>query len=250
MAEPNEFELKLDAEEVSLSQLVSASSIFAALLREVSREYTGAERAVKWVVRVEPGSVKLPVRGRPTSDKVAAAAVPEIVAAIVGGLKTLSERPARPPFFNDQALREAKALANLTNDDLPGIAVKNGTVGMETSKQLMTHVDEVLGAGRESIGTIEGKLEALNIHEKPQRFGIFDLLTDQRVDCYFGANVDLEQVLRGVGRRVAVSGIIKTRGTGERFSIDVRGLRVFPAEAELPSPDDVRGILRPRRRSA
>jgi hypothetical protein len=243
MAEPNELELTLDAKEVSLSQLVSASSIFAALIREVSREYTGADRAVKWVVEVESGSVKLPVKGRAASDKVAPSAVPEIVSAIVGGLKTLNERPARPPYFNDKALREAKALANLANEDLPRIAVTNGAVGMETSKRLMTNVDEVLGAGRESIGTIEGKLEALNIHERPPRFGIFDLLTDQRVECYFGTNIDLEEVLRGVGRRVAVSGIIKTRGTGERFSIEVRGLRVFPPEADLPSPEDVRGIL-------
>jgi hypothetical protein len=244
MAQPNELELKLDAREVSLAQLVSASSIFAALLREVAREYAGTERAVKWIVEVQPGSVRLPVRGRATSDQLSDQAVPEIVAAVVGGIKTLNEQPTRPEYFNDQALREAKALANLVNDALPRIALVNGAVGSDATKQLMTHVDQVIGEGRESIGTIEGKLQALNIHEKPQRFAIFDLLTDRRVECYFGENVELEEVLRGVGRRVAVSGIIKTRGTGERFSIDVRTLRVFPAESDLPTPDDVRGILR------
>jgi hypothetical protein len=244
VAEPNELQLKLDASEVSLAQLVSASSIFAALLREVAREYTGSERAVKWTVEVHGGSVTLPIRGRPATDKIAAQAVPEIVAAVVGGIKLLNERPARPDYFNDQALREAKALANLVNEDLPRIAVQNGTVGSDATRKLMTHVDQVMGEGRESIGAIEGKLQALNIHEKPPRFAIFDLLTDQRIECYFGANVDLEEVLRGVGRRVAVAGIIKTRGTGERFSIDVRSLRVFPAESELPTPEEVKGILR------
>ena len=244
MANPNELQLKLDAHEVSLAQLVSASSIFAALLRQVAREYAGSERAVKWTVEVRAGSVTLPIRGRSMSDRLSDEAVPEIVAAVVGGMKTLNERPVRPPYFNDQALREAKALANLVNDDLPRISVLNGVAATDATRQLMTHVDQVMGEGRESIGTIEGKLQALNIHEKPPRFAIFDLLTDQRVECYFGTNLDLEEVLRGVGRRVAVSGIIKTRGTGERFSIDVRNLRVFPAESELPTPDEVRGILR------
>lgn len=243
MAEPNELELKLDSREVSLSQLVSAGSIFAALLREVAREYSGSARAVKWIVEVAPGSVRLPIKGHSVSEKLSDAAVPEIVSAVVGGIKTLNERPVRPPFFNDQALREAKALANLVSDDLPRIVVNNGSVGSDATRQLMDHVDQVMGEGRESIGAIEGKLQALNIHEKPPRFAIFDLLTDQRIECYFGATVDLEEVLRGVGRRVAVSGLIKTRGSGERFSIEVRGLRVFPAESELPSPDDVRGIL-------
>src|SRR5688500_8872949 len=68
VAQPNELQLKLDAREVSLAQLVSASSIFAALLREVSREYTGSERAVKWTVEVHGGSVTLPIKGRSTSD--------------------------------------------------------------------------------------------------------------------------------------------------------------------------------------
>ena len=194
MAEPNELELKLDAREVSLSQLVSASSIFAALLREVAREYAGTERAVKWTVEVKPGSVTLPIRGRSTSDKLSEASVSEIVSAVVLGLKTLNEQPTRPSYFNDQALREAKALANLVNDDLPRIAVLNGAAGTDATRQLMVHVDQVMGEGRESIGTIEGKLEALNIHEKPYRFAIFDLLTDQRIECYFGEEVDLEEV--------------------------------------------------------
>jgi hypothetical protein len=106
-----------------------------------------------------------------------------------------------------------------------------------------------MGPPQDSIGTVEGKLQALNIHEKPPRFAIYDLLTDRRVECYFTTRIKLEDVLAGVGRRVAVTGLIKTRPTGERVSIEARELRLFPAEDELPTPDDVRGIL-PRSESA
>src|SRR5438445_133094 len=135
----NELELRLDAREVALSQLVSAASVFAALLREVAKEYAGMDRdPISWIV---------------------------------------------------------------------------------------------------------------DLHSKPRRFAIFDVLTDKRVECFFTSHVTLDDVLRGVGRRVAVTGIIKTRPDGERVSVEARELRVFPAEEELPSPDDVRGIL-PRSESA
>lgn len=177
------------------------------------------------------------------SDRLPADALPELADVVVEGLTTLDEGPVRPPYFNDRALEQAKALANLATAELP-LVVANGEAKVDATKRLMTHVDEVIGIPRESIGTIEGKLETLDIHSRPQRFAIFDLLTDRRVECYFGTRVELDEVLRGVGRRVAVTGVIKTRPSGERLAIEARELRIFPAEDELPTPDDVRGILR------
>ncbi|OLE15172.1 MAG: hypothetical protein AUI36_38280 [Cyanobacteria bacterium 13_1_40CM_2_61_4] len=245
----NELELRLDAREVALSQLVSAASVFAALLREVAKEYAGMDRdPISWIVDVKPGSVALPVKARPRDESLSEKDVPKIVNAVVTGLRTLDDAPKRPPFFNNKALVEAKALANLVTDEFH-IAVNNGQLSAEATKRLMTHVDEVMGNPRDSIGTVEGRLEALDLHSKPRRFAIFDVLTDKRVECFFTSHVTLDDVLRGVGRRVAVTGIIKTRPDGERVSVEARELRVFPAEEELPSPDDVRGIL-PRSESA
>lgn len=245
----NELELRLDAPEVALSQLVSAASVFAALLREVAKEYAGMDRdPIRWIVEVKRGSVTLPVKARPRDESLSEKDVPEIVSAVVTGLRTLDDAPRRPPFFSNQALAEAKALANLVTDDFH-IAVNNGQLSADATKRLMTHVDEVLGKPRESIGTVEGRLEALDLHAKPRRFAIFDVLTDKRIDCYFTSHVTLDQVLSGVGRRVAVTGIIKTRPDGERVSVEARELRVFPREDELPSAEDVLGIL-PRSESA
>lgn len=242
-------ELDLHAQKVTLGQLVSASSVFAQLLREVAKEYAGGEREpVKWIVQVEPGSVRLPVTPEPTADAFSDKDAEGLVEALLSGIATLDDRPERPPFFNDAALVQAKALANLTTDELP-IFVRNGNIAIPATKRLMTHVDEVMGPPRDSIGTIEGKLEALNFHERPPRFAIYDLLTDRRVECFFGTSLSEDDILNAVKRRVAVTGIIKTRPSGERMSIDARELRVFPPEEELPTPDEVLGIL-PRSDSA
>jgi hypothetical protein len=242
-------ELDFDSNEVTLGQLVSASSVFAQLIREVAKQYAGTDREpVRWLVEVRPGSVKLPVRGVPTLERLSEDEVEEIATAVLDGLVTLDDRPERPKFFSDRALVEAKTLANMTTEQLP-ITVRNGNKAAPATKRLMTHVDEVLGPPRDSIGTVEGKLQALNTHERPRRFTIYDLLTDRRVDCFFSSRIELDEVLAAVERRVAVTGIIKTRPSGERLSIEAHELRVFPAEEELPTPDEVLGII-PRSESA
>lgn len=232
-------ELELGADEVVFQQLISASSTFAGLLREVAREYFGTEKAVRWIVSLEPGSVRIPVRGEPVSA-VPPDAVEDLSQFIAGGLLTVDEEARRPPYFSNKALEQAKALANLASDDLP-IIVRNGQAEAKLTKRVMTHVDEVLGPPRESFGTVEGRLEAINIHGPPQ-FVVFDAVTGTRAECYFGDRIPLEDIGAAIGQRVSVRGRIKTRGDGSKH-IDVTQFRRFLPESELPSADSVRGIL-------
>ena len=232
-------ELELGADEVAFQHLISASSTFAGLLREVAREYLGTEGAVRWIVTLEPGSVRIPVRGEPVST-IPADAVEDLSQFIAGGLMAMDEEATRPPYFTNKALGQAKALANLASDELP-IIVRNGHAEAKLTKRVMTHVDEVLGPPRESFGTVEGRLEAINIHG-PHQFVVFDAVSGTRAECYFGDRVPLEEVGAAIGHRVSVRGAIKTRVDGTKH-IDVTQFRRFLPESELPSAEDVRGIL-------
>lgn len=95
----------------------------------------------------------------------------------------------------------------------------------------------------ESIGTVEGSLEGLIIHGK-RRFLIFDPLTGHRVTCYFTERVEWETVLKAFGKRVAVSGFLRSRRSGEKVSISATRLYEFPPDDELPRADAVRGALK------
>jgi hypothetical protein len=233
-------ELELGTDRPALGHLVSAASTFAALLREVAREYLGDEKAVRWIVSIEPGSVRLPVTAEPASEEFAPAALGELSVVIAGGLAAIDESPRRPAYFSNTALEQAKSLANLATDDLP-IAVRNGGLKAQLTKRLMTHVDEVLGPPRESLGTVEGRLEAINIHG-PYRFAVYDAVSGSRAECYFREHLTPEEVGQAIGKRVSVRGKVRTRPTGEK-QMDVLHFRVFPAEEELPSADEVLGIL-------
>lgn len=242
---PNsDLELAFGVDELPLRTLAKAGEAFHLLLREVAKEYlgTGGEPA-NWLVHVEPGSVLLPVRSEPANADVSASQLHQVASVVADGLATLEDSAARPEYFSDRALEHASNLARLASDDLP-ISVRNGGARTTLSEQLVAHVKKVLGPDAESYGTIEGDLEALNVHGTEKHFRVWDSRTGRPVRCQLTATVTLELLLPAVSRRVAVRGLIKTRPDGTPVSIKANELRVFPSDADLPTADSVRGLLK------
>lgn len=228
--------LELDAPVVPLPVLVSAAGTFATLIQEVAKNVRGGE-PVHWTVEVEKGSIVLPTKPQVPQDVRR-----EIVRAVADGMATVETHAERPPYFNDHALVQARALANLSTDDVP-IRVRNGNTQTRLTKQLVAHVDLVTGEAQPRIGTIEGQLESVNVHARPT-FAVWERLTGNRIECAAGETITVDDLGAALGRRVAVRGRIRASKGGEKRRIDVTELRVFPAEEELPSADEVRGILR------
>jgi hypothetical protein len=240
---PADLEFVLDAPEVAFRHLISAGGVFSALVSEVTRAYTHAKQEpIEWIVDIQEGSVRVPLRGRPSNGAVTPSAIPEIAATIVEGLATIDERAERPPYFTDKALVQARALANLASDELP-VVVRHRARAVPVSKQLMQHVDRVIGKQRESYGTVEGRLQRLDLHGRRPLFSVYEPLTGHRVDCHFTEDVTLEDLRPAIDRRVGVRGVIKLSAEGVRVSVEAHELRIFPDDAELPGPDDVLGIL-------
>ena len=227
---------------VELRSLATVSQKFAGLIDEVAREYTGVQRPVRWVVEVESGSVRLPLRAEPVGENIRPSMVHEIGSVVADGLSALEESPVRPDHFNDKALDLAKGLASMASEDLP-LAVRNGHAAVKITHQISVNVEKVLGAPRESFGTVEGLLEALNVHGSARDFSVWPL-EGSAIKCIFGDRLDLEMdILPAISKRVAARGKIKTRPSGERISVEVDELEVLPSPV---SADEVTGILKGR----
>ena len=237
----SDLELKLDSNDVGLGQLVAASSIFSAFLREITSTYLGSDKAVDWVVSAQPGSVRLLVRPVPSSPRVTDGQVQDLNDVVTRGLAALAYRGSRPEFFSNRALGQLKSLANLSREDLP-ISIGRSARFSRLSKETMANVDHLLGRPRDSLGSVEGTLESINIHGSRQ-FAVFDAVSGARAECYFGDRLELAALGAAIGRRVAVRGQITTRSDGTKH-VQVSSFRPFAHERELPSADDVRGILR------
>jgi hypothetical protein len=232
----------IDGSSLPFDKFRKAQEEIAVLLREVEQKLAEDKRSsVSWVVSsITSGSVHLTLEGIPT-DEVQPYNINEVITTVETGLAELEERPERPLFFSDRALESAKALAELVGKDIVGIQVGSNSHKVNLTKHLVANVDELIGARYKSFGSVEGVLKFITIHRKPA-FRIYDLLTDRSVACYFPSDF-LDKIKNAFGKRVSVYGLIRSREDGEKVSIKVEEMEVFPSEGELPMLEDVIGIL-------
>lgn len=91
-------------------------------------------------------------------------------------------------------------------------------------------------------GTIEGRLTAI------QEQGTLQLLLkdewlSQTVRCYVPEDM-LPEAFAAFRRRVEISGMIHYRRNGTPISVEVDGIEPLPNDEDLPSAEDVRGLLK------
>lgn len=238
--------LHLDGQ-VTLRRLGEALGAWTDLLREVATDVAGAtgRDAVRFIVtEATAGSFDLAARPQPAKRDVPAAVMPRIAKTITAGLRMLERSATRPKHFNETALLKVRDLGRLTSPETPMIEVGgNGAKPIPLSARLIANVEAVLAPEVKSIGTVEGKLEGLIIHGK-NRFLVFDPLSGRHVTCYFAERIGYDNVLKAFGKRVAVTGLIRSRRSGEKVDIQVSRLHIMPPDEELPSASDVLGILK------
>lgn len=237
--------LEFDSDELSLKQL-------SALVRDLAGLVSAVEPpepySVSWVVtsvsRASPFRIEVAPVGRLHKRQVDAQPVRDLTRLVLDGVARLMREPIRPGSFTDDALSRARDLAKMTEGSRrPQLRLRSNGTSVNVTAQVAVNVDQILEPAYRSFGTVEGRLEFINIHGNTPLFAIYDDLTDRRINCSFGAKVTLPEVASAIGRRVAVEGEISYRSTGEVVSIAATELSVFPSDDELPTIRDVLGIL-------
>lgn len=94
-----------------------------------------------------------------------------------------------------------------------------------------------------AIGSIEARIEALFAHDTPYSCTAWTLLTNEPVRCFFSEPELLAAAYRNFQRRVTLRGILTSRVDGEVASMRVHSIEPFPSDDELPTVDDIRGML-------
>lgn len=91
-----------------------------------------------------------------------------------------------------------------------------------------------------SYGSIEGRLDAILLQRKPA-FKVYDSM-EKGTLCYFDKTL-LGEVQAALGKRVSVSGLIHCGEAGGILKVDVDSIDTFPSEEDLPTLEDVIGVL-------
>ncbi len=180
----NRITLTLEGHKISGKQFVTGINALFKLINAVSDEVTDDRGAIDWVVSVAPGSVVVHFDPESTPEDNASKAIE----AISEGLEHLEDgRENRPNYFNDNALRSAKNLADLAKvgcGERNRVRIDFPDRRQTLSKCLVATVDAIFRVHRATLGSVEGYLQTITSRRKDQ-FSIYDRLTDHPIKCFF-----------------------------------------------------------------
>jgi hypothetical protein len=179
------------------------------------------------------------LRAVPLSEEVDVSA--EVAQSYLGGLKVLQEGKGLPDIFSETALNAVKRLGRI-GDGVKAIRIQHTREIVRITERLAVNVDELVSRTFESIGSVEGKLEMVTIHSQCY-FRVYEPVHGRGVVCYFAPAL-LETVKESLGKRVMVSGMLRSDRFGRPESITVTDFRTVLEAGALPKPSQLRALVK------
>lgn len=235
--------LKIEGERIVTNKFKDVIKSFFNLIDEVSAQITLTKKPICWTVSVGHGSIALNLLPEPKREDIEM--MPTILKAIENGVNAINNKDERPKYYSDNALQAISNLASIIEPNKEGInRIKIFTNGNQStiSTKAIGHIDSVLEIRRKELGSIEGKLEVVS-KRRGYHFVVYDSLKNLPVICYFEESLT-EKILNAFGRYVYVYGLVKYRKGDMPYSIQVNKFRAFRLKNELPTANDVLGILK------
>lgn len=237
---PSDLTLEIDAN-VTPEQFVAAARAFFGYVDEVARSLAPDGAAPKWKVMLREGSNLLAV-------EPALSALPAIVQAVYSradeGVRQLAEGNLQASRLPESALKHLKALSELTEAKGNPVPLRFWVrrQPVQVNQEIGRVIREDWRADYKDYGTVEGRLTAI------QEQGTLQLLLKdewlkQTIRCYVPED-QLSDAFANFRRRVEVSGVIHYRRNGTPISVEVEAIDPLPDDSELPSSNDVRGLLK------
>jgi hypothetical protein len=240
---PTDLTLEI-GENLSPDRFMAAARAFFGYVQELTTIMSLDHAPVRWIVRVREGSALLAVYPGPSVDPPIAQA---IYARAESGLRHLIDGDIDDSALPEPALKHLRALSEMTEagpkaQPVPiRLWVKRKPIALQPT--IARTIRESWRADYNDYGTIEGRLETIQESYGTLQFYIRDAMLRQRVRCYFPEEL-LPEVFDNFRKRVEVSGVIHYRKNGIPVSIEAEHIIGLPDDSELPTAEDVRGILR------
>jgi len=234
--------LELDGSEITPDKFRKSVNAFVGLLEAITKSVCRDAPLVEWRMRVKAGSNLV---GADAAEGANPNHVRRILALTAQGLEQFELEGEVPPIYPDEAIKRIRELSNLTakkieDDTRVGIWVKKQR--REITPAIYAAVRTALRTGFSEYGTVEGRLSVLS-ERKVVHFVIYERVWDRPVTCTVPDDL-LEKVMSFWRKRVAAHGMVHYRPDGVPTRIEAEEIEAFPDDSELPSHDDVLGILR------
>ena len=164
--------------------------------------------------------------------------------SFVDGIKTILTEGVTPPLFSPDSMSSVRKIVRALGTNgvsALDIAIPELQRSVELSSAAEANVQSLVRVHHKSIGSVEGKLELISVHVRSRRFNVYHAITQRAIKCNLPKGME-EEVVRSLGRRVIVSGLVSYNVRGEPLNVNVDHLRVLKDGKVLPSIDDMLGM--------
>lgn len=235
-----------EATPVGFRSLVRVFTACEKMVSQVDRDLAGAKSAYReWVVSgTRIGSFTLELD--PPHLLAEEGTRTDTATALVKGIDYLERERQVPLELRETALRRLQAVAGSlrSGNDEYEILITSIATGdtARISHPMVKQINQLLLKERISVGSIEGKLELISVHEGSRKFNIYHDVTGRAAQCDLPRELE-QQVIDALGSRVIVSGKIHRNLNGTPVRVKVERLRVLPVRNEVPTIDELMGSI-------
>jgi hypothetical protein len=225
LAELN-FEIEGKHGEVAASVFNEAVFHAVGLLREFDSAISGKPRgSLRWYIENLHSNGRLlvgfrsrtipPKKRRERTEDIG----PAVTSSFLTGFEDLENKCETPPYLSEFGLRRADELASLIGERGPsGFRFTSENRAIAVTSKTSENISKLLPIKRTAIGSVEGKMEAINLHRKP-RVIIYHSITNKAVTCEFDAEKFMDQVKDDLGQRVVVFGMLHKNINGDTLRV-------------------------------
>ncbi|GJE00017.1 hypothetical protein [Methylobacterium isbiliense] len=245
MAKPEDIDapmtLEIDGTAVSPEKFIRALTAFFDVVREVSPTLDDGTRP-EWTIQVKQGSNLV---GAYPGKGVPSFMVDHILAVLGEGVAQIEKDAVEPEAFTDKALASLRKLGQISGrsgGDDTLIRVWVGKHHQRITQRSVANVTQILEATYVEHGSVTGRLQTIT-ERGGLKFLVDEELWGRQVRCNMPDRL-VPDALKAFRKRVEVYGPVRYRRDGVPFSVFVKEIEVMPEKGDLPTIEDVYGILR------
>jgi len=162
-----------------------------------------------------------------------------------GFLKTLyaikQESPI-PPWVTSDLLQHLEKVAKPVGKTVHSAHVSGNGSDIDLDRDFQIKLERLLSLEEQALGSVEGRLEKINVHLGANIFEIYPSIGPNSIKCHFPASLE-HTAIHSVKCWVTVTGKLTYKRPDEYPSkVDVASMDVHPAIEDLPSLSDLKGV--------
>lgn len=162
------------------------------------------------------------------------------LSTFIAGLEAVVMSGEAPREFARPVFEALKEFAGVVGKSVRSATIEacGRTITIDVAAR--KRIESVFGSDTSSEGSVDGMLEAINVHGKRNTFALYPVVGAPRVSCKFDESL-LAQVRPALGRYVMIQGELKYRWR-ERFPYEAMATKIEVMDDDQPSFTEILGM--------